>query len=225
MRADDVDECLEVLKQNFCSNYYGSSIRVPRYDTWWSTQSEAPSYQRYYKVIQLIGADSPDQTWLLKNPGHVTTLDLLLDTFPDACVVQTHRDPAKALGSICSVLRQSRGIVEPPDAVVPEELGARELDYWSQALDDADLKRSRAPDQFIDIHQSDIHQRPMEVVQRIYAKFGLTLSDEVEKLMRDRIDRNPEGSHGEHRYTLETFGLSEKQVRERFGGYIQRHLA
>jgi hypothetical protein len=224
MRADDVDECLEVLKQNFCSNHFGSSIRVPHYDDWWLKQSEAASYERYYKIMQLIGADAPDETWLLKNPGHVTTLDLLLSTFPDACVVQTHRDPVKALPSLCSVLHQARGIVEGSE-VNATEIGARELDYWSRALDAADQNRARAPGQFLDIHQSDIHQRPLEVVQRIYDRFRLTLSEPVEAAMRKRIARNPEGSHGEHRYTLHTFGLTESVVRERFSGYIQRHLS
>jgi hypothetical protein len=45
------------------------------YDAWWMTQDETPSYQRYAKVIKLIGANDPDKRWLLKNPGHIWQID------------------------------------------------------------------------------------------------------------------------------------------------------
>lgn len=222
MRPDDVDECLEILKQNFCSNHYGSTSRVPSYDRWWLQHSEAASYRQLYRVLQLIGANHPHHTWLLKNPGHVANVDLLLKTFPDACVIQTHRSPVKALPSLCSVLRQARGVVEG-DAVDAHEIGARELTNWSEALDRADRMRGQSPDQFLDIFQKDLHAAPMDVVRRIYDHFNLTLSPEAEQAMVRRIAQNPEGSHGEHRYRLEEFGLSEALIREKFGAYMQRH--
>lgn len=62
-------------------------------------RDETPSYRRYADNLRLIGADSPDQRWLLKNPGHITHLDALLTVFPDACIIQTHRDPAACIPS------------------------------------------------------------------------------------------------------------------------------
>lgn len=222
MRADDVDECLEVLKQNFCSNYFGSSLRVPDYDRWWLQQSEAPAYQRLLKVLQLIGAHSPEKTWLLKNPGHVAEVDTLLDVFPDACVVQTHRHPLKALSSLCSVLRGARSIIEG-DGVDAHEIGQREVSYWHAAVERATKARERAPEQFIDVSQRDLQRDPLGVVQRIYQKFDLTLSAQAEARMRERAAHAPEARHGEHQYTAEAFGLDPVQINQRFGAYIQRH--
>jgi hypothetical protein len=85
--------------------------------------------------------------------------------------------------------------------------------------------RARATDQFLDIHQADIHRKPIDVVRRIYDYFGLQLSDSVEQAMLERINRDPEGSHGEHRYALEDFGLTEDMIRERFSNYILQHLS
>ncbi len=220
--ASDVDECLEVMKQNFCSNHFGSTFRIPAFDRWWRTQSELASYQRLGKVLQLIGADD-SRPWLLKNPGHIKELEALLEVFPDACVVQTHRDPGKSLPSLCSVLQMARGIYEGGN-VDPKEVGAREFDNWVQASEAAMAARERLPkEQFMDVRHQDFHADPMGVVRRIYSQFGFTLSKQAEAAMQDRIHTNPEGQHGEHRYTAQEFGLDPVAVRERFARYMQQY--
>lgn len=222
MVADEVDECLEVLKQNFCSNMFGSSLRVPDYDAWWVEQDEAPSYRRYAKVLRLIGAREPDKPWLLKNPGHIHHLDALLEIFPDACVVQTHRDPVKSLPSLCSVLVMARRISEG-EGVDLHEIGRREIDNWNRAVKRAMEVRARSQEHFYDVHHKDFHADPMRVVAQIYERFGLNLSLQAEQRMRDWIRNNPEGKHGSHSYTLEQFGLSAAQIRERFADYIRQY--
>ena len=222
MVADDVDECLEVLKQNFCSNNYGSTFRVPGYDAWWSVQDEASSYRRFAQVLQLVGVDEPGEPWLLKNPGHISQLDVLLDLFPDACIVQTHRDPVQALASLCSVLAMARGLTEGGNVVL-RDIGEREIASWHAAVTRAMAVRERAPGQFIDVRHKDFHKDPMGVVRRIYERFGYTLTDDVEQRMKERIRANPEGRHGAHVYALEQFGLQAGAIRERFGKYMQHH--
>lgn len=220
--ADQVDECLEVLKQNFCSNNFGSSFRVPAYDAWWRQQDEGASYQRLRRVLQLIGANAPGQPWLLKNPGHVHHLDRLLEAFPDACVVQTHRDPVKALPSLCSVLTMARGISEGA-GVQTAEIGRREFDNWARGADAAMAARERLPNQFLDVRHKDFHADPMGVVRRIYSHFDFELTPQAEQRMLDRIAADPESSRGEHRYTLAEFGLDEGEIRERFAAYSRRY--
>jgi hypothetical protein len=41
--------------------------------------------------------------------------------------------------------------------------------------------------------------------------------------MRQRGQTDPERSHGQHRYDIADFGLSEDEVRERFGSYVDRY--
>lgn len=220
--AEDVDECLEVLKQDFRSNMWGSTWRVPGYDRWWLAQSEDASYGRLARTLQLIGADDR-RPWLLKNPGHIMQLDALLEALPDACVVQTHRDPVTALPSLCSTLLMARGMSEG-DAVDPREIGRREFDNWARATDAAMAARARLPaERFFDVRHRDFHADPMGVVRRIYAHFGLALSAAAEARMRERIADNPEGRHGEHRYTASQFGLDADTIRARYGDYMRRY--
>ncbi|SEK08792.1 sulfotransferase family protein [Paraburkholderia diazotrophica] len=218
--ADEVDECLEILKQGFCSNLWGSSFRVPQYDGWWREQSELPAYRYFAKAIGLIGASDNEKTWLLKNPGHIMQLPALFEVFPGACVVQTHRDPVQALPSLASVLTMARRVSEG-ERVDKGEIGLREMENWARAADAAMEARAHLPTkQFLDIRQKDFQADPIGTVRRIYGYFGFRLSAETEDAMRERVKQNPERAHGAHDYTPEEFGLAPGATRERFSRYM-----
>lgn len=222
MVADEVDECLEILRQNFISNRFGASLDIPSYDRWWHAQSELPSYRRYVDVLRLVGADDRERQWLLKNPGHVAEIDCLLDVLPDACVIQTHRDPVQAIASISSLLLMSRQMMEG-ERTRAEVIGERELEYWGRAMEKMARVRQTRPDQFHDVDHRQFHREPMRVVRGIYDRFGLSLSDEAAQRMQRWIVESPTSKHGEHRYDIAAFGITSEQVRERFADYIARY--
>jgi hypothetical protein len=217
--AFDVDECLEVLKQSFVSNRFASGWHVPSYTEWLAHQDERPAYHHYANVLRLIGAHD-QRRWLLKNPGHIAQLDVLLETFPNACIVQTHRDPVKALPSLCSVLAMSRRVLEG-DAVQLDVIGQRECEYWSDAVTRALIVRKRASKQFFDVDHRRFHAEPLRVMSELYAYFGLQLSDTVRNSMREWLRANRSDQHGEHRYTLAEFNLNASEIRARFKEYVQ----
>jgi hypothetical protein len=222
MVADEPDECLEVLRQSFVSNRFSSSAYLPSYDEWFFAQSEANSYRRYADVLRLVGAAEPNKRWLLKNPGHIAQIEALFDVLPDACVIQTHRDPVKAIPSLCSTLYMARRMFEG-EATRAETIGARECRYWHQALTrTAGARRSREK-QFFDVDHRDFVADPMGTVRSIYDYFGLELSAIAQERMRVWIAARPTSKHGEHRYRLEDFGITAPQVRDTFADYRSLH--
>ncbi len=46
--------------------------------------------------------------WLLKSPAHLWQLDTLLAEYPDALIVQTHRDPLNVISSIAALTHHLR---------------------------------------------------------------------------------------------------------------------
>lgn len=221
--ADEVEECVNILRQGFCSNVWTCAWSAPSYDLWWLHQSEAPSYAYLRKVLQLIGSSEPHKRWLLKNPGHIDNLDLLFETFPDALVIQTHRDPAKAVPSLCGILAPIYPLMEAGDADAHNRLlGSRETEKWAGAIRKAEPVRQAHPDQVLDIVHGDFHRDPMGTVQRIYTFIGIDIPGEVEAAMVRRIDAKPELAYGVHRYDLADFGLTAHGVRKLFGGYVER---
>jgi hypothetical protein len=223
MAAEEVDECCFVLRQGFVSNLWTVTWSAASYDAWWQTQSEASTYRYYHKVLQLIGSNEPDKRWLLKNPGHIGNLDLLFETFPDARVIQTHRDPARAIPSLCAVLMKNHDVMEEGrHRLRAQIMGIREMSKWAAALRAAEPIRNARRGQIIDIAHQDFHRAPLREVKRIYAFLGLELAPEVQAAMCQRIAAAPETRHGVHRYRLDDYGLSEGEIDECFGDYTAR---
>jgi hypothetical protein len=224
MIAEEVEECIFILGHSFRSNMWTSGWTTPSYDAWWQAQSEAPAYRYAKRVVQLIGSPEPDKRWLLKNPGHIDNLDLLFESYPDACVVQTHRDPAKAVPSLAALLLQLLQLMEGEEdlALRARILGRRETAKWAKAVRNADRVRRDHGKQVIDVVHAEFHADPMGVVRRIYAFAGLELAPDVEAAMRRRVQEKPELSHGAHRYDLAQFGVSAGEIREAFGDYVAR---
>lgn len=218
MVAGEVDECLEILRQSFVSNRFGAGAYVPTYDSWFFEQSEHGSYRRYVDVLRLIGSAEPHKPWLLKNPGHLAQMRCLLEVFPDARVVLTHRDPVKAIASLCSTLHMARRMFEG-DAVRADVIGPRECRYWHQALNDTREARRSRPAQFFDVDHRRFVTDPLGTVRGIYAFFGLELSAIAQERMQAWIAADPTSRHGQHRYNLEDFGVTVEGLRAVFADY------
>ena len=220
--ADEVDECLEVLRQSFVSNRFAAGMHVPSYERWFRTQSEASSYRRFVDVLRLVGVDAPGQRWLLKNPGHVAQMDCLLEELPDACVIQTHRDPVLAIPSLCSTLHMARRMFEG-HAARADVIGPREIDYWAAAMATTARVRAGRGDQFHDVHHHDFHRDPMAVVRAIYERLDLSLADETAQRMQRWIEASPTTRHGEHRYRDRGLWHHGRPGPRSFAEYVERH--
>jgi hypothetical protein len=223
LAAGEVHECCMVLRQSFVSNLWSCGWSAATYDAWWQAQSEKSSYEHYYRCVQLIGSMEPDKRWLLKNPGHIENLDLLFAVFPDAKVIQTHRDPAKAIPSLVSLLMNSHSFMEEGRAEQrAQNMMAREVAKWSNSVGKAKRVRETHPGQVLDVIHREFRYEPMPVLERIYAFIGMDLPDSTRAALMRRIEEKPELSHGAHRYDISDYGMTEDEARAPFGDYVAR---
>ena len=223
--AAEVHECCMILWHSFNSNIWAcGSWSSATYDAWRQSQSEEAAYNYYYRCVQLIGSNEPKKRWLLKNPGHIEQLDLLFAFYPDAKVIQTHRDPAKAIPSLCSLLMNLHPIYEEGRADQrAHNMLTRESGKWARAVHLAAEVRERHPGRVIDVVHGDFHRDPMGELKRIYGFIGMEISEPLKAKFNQRIAEKPELQHGVHRYDIADFGMSAERVREQFGDYIQRY--
>ncbi|MBW8752654.1 MAG: sulfotransferase [Sphingomonadales bacterium] len=223
--AEEVHECCMILWHSFKSNILAcGSWSAATYDAWWRSQDETPSYQYYYRCVQLIGMNEPDKRWLLKNPGHIENLDLLFAIYPDAKVIQTHRDPAKAVPSLVSLLMNLHPIYEEGRVQQrAENMLVREVNKWAEAVRKADKVREQHPGQVLDVVHAEFHADPMAVLERIYAFIGMDIPDDTRAAMARRIEEKPELALGVHRYNIADYGMTEEEARAPFGDYVQRY--
>jgi hypothetical protein len=222
MTAAEPEEDRTLLIQDFAHLLYMDSAFLPEYDHWVERQPQRTAYRRMADNLRLIGSTSPERRWVLKDPMHLAHMDAVLDIFPDARIVQTHRDPVKSIPSICSLIWIFRKYYENPDND-PALIGPRKMAYWAAAMERTLGLRNAHPDNFLDIGFGDIVHDPLGAVRRVYAFCGLTLDPAVEAAMGRWIADNAKDKHGAHRYTPENFGLSADAIAAAFDHYITEY--
>jgi hypothetical protein len=218
--ADTPEECVLLLAHTFCDVQIGIEPLMSPYREWFEAQDLRPAYNYYKDLLKLLDWQRPGRRWLLKSPAHLWALDVLVELFPDCCIVQTHRDPLEILASYCSMMAALMSIREMYDKA---ELGRAVLDHLATALSRGMRARDAAdPARFFDVDYRLFLGDPMATVERIYAHFGLPLEGPVADAMRSHIAANPQSKHGRHSYALAEYGLDERQVRARFEQYASR---
>jgi hypothetical protein len=215
--AGEVEECWRLLRQSMRSVSYECLAHLPTYSAWLAQQDWTAAYRRHRRNLQLIGLPDRGRRWVLKNPSHLFALDALLAVYPDALVVQTHRAPAVAIASACSLAAQaSAGWSTVFTGAV---LGRDQLDLWARGLREFTEARARHdPARFYDVDFDDFRAKPIETVEAIYAHVGLTLSASAAAAMRAlTTPQAPASPAPPHRYTLADFALTPADVAGRFG--------
>ncbi|HZR51868.1 MAG TPA: sulfotransferase [Streptosporangiaceae bacterium] len=211
--ADQVEECWQLLRQSFRSVSFECLAYLPSYSAWLAGQPWQAPYARHRRNLQLLGLWEADRRWVLKNPSHLFALDAIFDVYPDAMVVVTHRSPEVAVASMCSLAAQaSEGWSSLFQGPV---IGRTQLDLWSRGLASFNEARTRYPaGQFYDVSYESLVASPLDVVAKVYAAFGLSLSGEAADAMRAVAAGS--SSRSGHRYSLADFGLTSGEVAAAF---------
>ncbi len=217
MGAGLADECITVMVQSFVNNMFISMLPLPEYREWFFQADETPSYRRYKDNLRLMGARTPDKTWLLKNPSHTLGMEPLLATFPDARVIVLHRNPVETIASGASLTYRNADFWEKA------EVGPIRLDVYSRAVKRMAEARERHPGHCLDIYYKDLMDDPLGTLRTIYSHYGLDMSQQTAAVMEDWLAANPKGKHGKHSYSSEEYGISDADVRTAFADYIARY--
>lgn len=218
MAAYELEECWQLLRQSLHSVSYETLAHLPTYSQWLAQQDWTPSYRRHRRNLQLIGMNDADKRWVLKNPSHLFALDALMATYPDALVIQTHRPVETIMASMCSLAQHTAS--EWSTRFAGAQIGADAMETWSRGLERFSAVRAKHdPAQFYDVDYRDLIADPLNTVADVYRHFGLTLTDEARKAMRDSHAESQTGARApKHKYSLADYGLTAEEVKERFAG-------
>lgn len=177
-----------------------------------------PAYHHHARVLKMLQWRCPPTRWNLKSPPDIWHLDALSAAYPDVRIVWTHRDPAKVLPSVCTLIAAIRAIFS--DRIDRHALGRAQLALWSEGVRRALALRKHAGDgRFTDVFMDDIVARPVETVASLYQRLDLPFTAEADRRMRAWSAANPQHKHGGLSYDLAQFGLTVEEVREAFREY------
>jgi hypothetical protein len=221
MDAGGFAECIVLLSNEFKSVYFTTSFSAPSYDEWYYSCDMNSAYAYHKMLLQLLQWRLPNEGWVLKCPAHLPWLDMIMDQYPDAQIIFTHRDPFKVVASTTSLVSAfysltSGQVNDKENALYFTRILAFEMDKAMK------LRERLHPKSFYDLQFLDLIADPIEAVKGIYKYFGREVSPGHEKRMQVWIRDNPPDKRGIHRYSPEEFDLDPLEVRKRYAEYIER---
>jgi hypothetical protein len=222
MGATLATECVTLLFLDLRSLLIETQAFIPSYGKWLQGTDMRGAYSLHRLALQVLQSRIPTETWSLKTPQHLWSLETMLEFYPDARVVWTHRDPAKVVPSTVSLNASLQSL--GARSVDPKAVGADWDDKLHYAVSrgiDFD-ERQNGKTWCAHLQYADLMADPVAAVRGLYAHFGAELSPLHERRMQTWMRDRPQDAHGRHRYDPADFGLSREGIDERYADYRKR---
>lgn len=217
--AHGTAECQNLTAIEFVHMGWSAGSSLFSHGNWVSEYDLRAAYQWHKKLLRVLQWKSPNDHWVLKAPMHLFGLDHLLENYPDARIIFTHRDPVQAMVSGVSMVCQwTKFTTGRHDASA--------ISNWYPALWAKGLERALAyrkqikADQMMNISHKDLLQDPLHTIQTIYNYFDMPFGKAAKKRMQIWLKENPRSRFGCHKYSAEALGIHPEKIQELFGFYL-----
>jgi thioester reductase-like protein len=226
---DEPEEEFPIFKTAFSSWTFAAQFHVPDYCRWLAGHGLGDAYAFHNRVVQhytwqrLQAQPERKRQWLFKMPFHLMELQTLIETYPDALFIQTHRAPVEVMGSWNSLVERARSVSMKP--FPGDKIGAEQLAFMSEMLNGATRFRSAHPElehRWVDVSYVDLIRDPMGVVRAIYSRFGWPMEQTTVNEMEAWLSWQADLRRNErrHSYLLKDFGLTADEVDAAFAPYL-----
>ncbi len=225
-------ECVHFLMYDFAGPYWSMFYDTPSFTGWQLENLDTLGrvYRLHRRMLQTFQhAPDTDSTatprrWLLKSPGHLSTLAALFAEYPDARVIHTHRDPRRFIASLVSLLAVLRFMRSDRD----ERLALGPIMEMTYQLFLEQVIAQRADgtvpnDQIVDTHFLELTSDPVTMLHRVYAQLGYDWPKGHDRAITGYLDAKPKAKHGAHTYSFADLGLDEAHVRDTFAPYVAHY--
>ena len=221
MTVDHTHEEIQLLAIDFSSMLLETTAPMPLWRDAYRARDQRPSYAYLRRVLQVLQWLRGGDRWVLKSPQHLEQFPALLDTFPDATFVVTHRDPVSVTTSMVTMLAYTARLTR--DRVDVEGIG----DYWADRLElmlrrcaeDRDVLPAQRT---IDVHFDEFMRDDLAMVARVYELAGQPLDAPAQSAMDRFMAAHPRGKFGTIDYDLAPFGLDPAERRRALAFYTDR---
>lgn len=217
MEAEDPEECYHLFRSHFLVPPGFDYAYVPSYWDWWNPAAHADVYPMHKRQLQVLQWFNRREHWVLKCPNHLSGVRQLLQTYPDARIVYTHRSPEQIIASLCSLTAVAWSMTS--DKVDLREVGEFVLNMAERSQEAASLALQTMPrDQVAHVAFDDLVRDPTAKALALYERFGYPHDPHLKSKMAAWLESHPSDKHGTHRYQLSDFGLTAEEVRSRVQG-------
>jgi hypothetical protein len=221
--ATIAQECVALFMYDVRTLGVETQAYVPSYGQWLQTCDMTPAYAQHRLALQALQAAQPTQRWVLKTPNHLWCLPTLHETYPDARIIWTHRDPAKVVTSLASLANAlQRMFTDRRDPVPTAEEWRGKARFAIEEGMRFDDENGDAP--WCDhVRFEDLMRDPIATVRAIYARYDETPCSLHIRRMEVWLDERGRDSEGKHLYDPQDFGWSDAEINEEFADYRGRY--
>jgi hypothetical protein len=216
-------ECVRITAGEFVSMIFSVQYRLPSYYRWLLYEADHAGAYRFHRIFLQHLQSGLSGQWLLKSPAHLWHLDALLAEYPDALIVQTHRDPLNVISSIAALTHHLRRMASDESNIA--ECAAQSYEEIVVGLErEMTMRDSGAvpAGRVIDVLFTDFMNDPGTTIKDIYRRLGRELRPDTAQRMRDFLAAHP-GDGGGSRYRWSDTGLDAADVRDRVSAYQDRY--
>ena len=217
------EECVALFMYDLRTMALETQAHVPSYARWLEQADMAPAYAQHRAALQTLQSRQPTQRWILKTPNHLWHLDALVDCYPDARIIWTHREPGPVVTSLASLANEGqRPLTSRTDPRPTAEEWKRKCHF---ALGSAMAYDDDHPGGWCrHLRYDDLFADPVAVVSDLYASVGETVGDLHVRRMQAWLRDRPQDAFGRHRYDPADFGWTYPGLAEEFADYSARYL-
>jgi hypothetical protein len=222
MFADEPHEEIQLLAVHFESMYFEAGYNVPSYSEWYQAHDQTGAYLWLRTMLQAMQWLRGGRRWVLKSPQHLENLPALFAAFPDAVVVQTHRDPVAVTASLVTMEAYTRRMQHDP----PVDLRAVGA-YWSNRIEvmlrASIVDRARVDtSRILDVPFREFMADQVGTIERAEKFAGLDFDHAARRSITRYLDSKPRGRHGTIEYDLARFGIDPAERRDALRFYTDR---
>jgi Sulfotransferase family len=216
-------ECNHGMQYHFGSTNFPAELGVPDYARWLRENRVQGQYVSHKRLLQNFQWKGPKGRWTLKSPQHLFDLPALLEAYPGAMLVWTHRDPALTFSSLSSFIAGFLAAFggDKDKAAIGQDV----VETWIVGMNKALVARAdpAIESRIIDLAHKDVVADPQGAIQRIYTKFGLQFSNVHKVRIGDFLTDNPAAKRmGKHKHSPDQYGIDADDVRIRMKDYYDR---
>lgn len=216
------EECIPFLMLDLRCLGMETQGLVPSYGRWLQGCDMTPAYTQHRMALQALQVGTPTEHWVLKTPNHLWALPTLLEFYPDARLIWTHRDPGPVVTSVASLNTTMHRTFS--DRVDPLAVGRDWKQKLKHAVDCGMAYDDRVGSGWcVHVGYSELMRDPSGTIRRIYEHFGDAPSRLHERRVEAWVAERHQSVHGRHGYDPADFGWTLGGLAEEFSAYRERY--
>ena len=221
LEAEGPTECVYLLQFDFRTQNFEAWGRVPAYHDWLFSCDMEPAYRYHKRILQMLQWHCGPKNWFLRSPPHMHAMKELDRVYPDARFVQTHRNVDAMIPSEAALFSSLLTSLtnDPDEPYLGRHLANVRIECLERLLA---FRDDGNEDRFYDIGFYEMAADPMGTIRGFYDWLGEDLTDDAAQAMEAWWNANSKERQGARIYVPETYGVSARDLRERFAFYHAR---